>query len=83
MQSKTKKAKVSGASASTSKGESEMIPVSCFYLAALNSLKAINLQLSAKRFVSVRNFQGKQLVDIREYYTDDSGERKPGKKGES
>ena len=39
------------------------------------------LQLSAKRFVNVRTFNGKVLVDIREYYTDDSGERKPGKKG--
>ena len=40
-----------------------------------------NIQLSAKRFVDVRTFNGKVLVDIREYYTDDSGERKPGKKG--
>ena len=39
------------------------------------------LQLSAKRFVNVRTFNGKVLVDIREYYTDDSGERKPGRKG--
>lgn len=39
-------------------------------------------QLSAKRFVNVRSFNGKVLVDIREYYNDDSGERKPGKKGE-
>lgn len=42
----------------------------------------IHLQLSAKRFVNVRTFNGKVLVDIREYYTDDSGERKPGRKGQ-
>lgn len=39
------------------------------------------IPLSAKRFVNVRAFKGKVLVDIREYYTDDAGERKPGKKG--
>lgn len=33
------------------------------------------------RFINVRTFNGKVLVDIREYYTDDSGERKPGRKG--
>ena len=38
-------------------------------------------QLSAKRFVNVRMFNGRYLVDIREYYTDDAGERKPGRKG--
>ena len=40
------------------------------------------LQLSSKRFVNVRVFNGKVLVDIREYWYDDSGTRKPGKKGE-
>ena len=38
-------------------------------------------ELSAKRFVNINSFRGKQMVDIREYYTDDSGETKPGKKG--
>ena len=28
-------------------------------------------------------FNGRYLVDIREYYTDDAGERKPGRKGGS
>ncbi|XP_022099669.1 activated RNA polymerase II transcriptional coactivator p15-like [Acanthaster planci] len=37
--------------------------------------------LSRQRFVSVREFRGKVLIDIREYYTDNSGELKPGKKG--
>ena len=32
------------------------------------------------RFVDVRDFKGKTLVDIREYY-DAGGELKPGKKG--
>ena len=40
-------------------------------------------QLSAKRFVNVRMFNGRYLVDIREYYIDDAGERKPGRKGGS
>ena len=40
-------------------------------------------QLSAKRFVNVREFRGKVLIDIREYYTDDAGELKPGKRGKS
>ncbi len=40
------------------------------------------LQLSAKRFVSVSNFKGKMLVNIREYYEDkESGETRPGRKG--
>ena len=29
----------------------------------------------------MRMFNGRYLVDIREYYTDDAGERKPGRKG--
>ena len=39
------------------------------------------LQISNKRFVNVRVFNGKFLVDIREYWYDDAGTRKPGKKG--
>lgn len=38
--------------------------------------------LGKNRFVTVREFKGKALVDIREYYEDKgSGELKPGKKG--
>ncbi len=38
--------------------------------------------MSAKRFVSVSNFKGKMLVNIREYYEDkESGETRPGRKG--
>ncbi|XP_076339509.1 activated RNA polymerase II transcriptional coactivator p15-like isoform X1 [Tachypleus tridentatus] len=37
-------------------------------------------QLSKMRFVSVREFRGKVMVDIREYYESD-GDLKPGKKG--
>ena len=41
-------------------------------------------KISAKRFVNVRTYGGKIMVDIREYYRDQSsGEMKPGKKGAS
>lgn len=38
-------------------------------------------QLSNNRFVSVSLFKNKVRIDIREYYLDDNGDRKPGKKG--
>ena len=38
-------------------------------------------QLSNKRKVVVREFRGKALIDIREYYTKDGGELAPGRKG--
>ena len=41
----------------------------------------IPLKIGKKRKVSVREFKGKVLVDIREYYEDQSGAVKPGKKG--
>jgi activated RNA polymerase II transcriptional coactivator p15 len=37
--------------------------------------------LSRMRRVSVNSFRGKQLVNIREYYTDSAGDTKPGRKG--
>ncbi|KAF5905622.1 activated RNA polymerase II transcriptional coactivator p15, partial [Clarias magur] len=37
-------------------------------------------QIGKMRYVSVRDFKGKVLIDIREYWTDQSGEMKPGKK---
>ncbi|VDK59324.1 unnamed protein product [Anisakis simplex] len=39
------------------------------------------LELGKMRFVTVRSFKGKALIDIREYYQDKSGEIKPGRKG--
>lgn len=33
------------------------------------------------RYVSIRDFKGKVLIDIREYWMDQAGEMKPGKKG--
>lgn len=39
-------------------------------------------QLSNRRKVSVRNWQGNTMVDIREFYTKD-GKEMPGKKGAS
>ncbi|CAI8040648.1 Activated RNA polymerase II transcriptional coactivator p15 [Geodia barretti] len=38
------------------------------------------IEISNKRFVNVRVYNGRFLVDIREYWYDD-GVRKPGKKG--
>lgn len=35
------------------------------------------------RYVSVREFKGKVLIDIREYWMDQEGEMKPGKKGKN
>ena len=37
--------------------------------------------IAPKRFVKIRSFKGKKYVDIREYWNDDKGDLKPGKKG--
>ncbi|VDM33165.1 unnamed protein product [Hydatigera taeniaeformis] len=40
------------------------------------------IDLTGRKYVSVRSFRGRMLVDIREYYEDKSdGGLKPGKKG--
>lgn len=39
------------------------------------------LQIGKMRYVSVRDFKGKVLIDIREYWMNQDGEMKPGKKG--
>lgn len=38
-------------------------------------------QIGKMRYVSVREFKGKALVDVREYWMNQDGEMKPGKKG--
>ncbi|KAF7644985.1 hypothetical protein LDENG_00212650 [Lucifuga dentata] len=38
-------------------------------------------QIGKMRYVSVRDFKGKVLVDVREYWMNQDGEMKPGKKG--
>ncbi|XP_072520715.1 SUB1 regulator of transcription b [Salminus brasiliensis] len=38
-------------------------------------------QIGKMRYVSVRDFKGKVLIDIREYWMDQAGDMKPGKKG--
>ncbi|XP_043929376.1 activated RNA polymerase II transcriptional coactivator p15 [Protopterus annectens] len=38
-------------------------------------------QIGKMRYVSVREFKGKVLIDIREYWMDKDGDMKPGKKG--
>lgn len=40
-----------------------------------------SFQLSNNRFLTVSEFRNKVRVDIREYYLNDDGEKKPGKKG--
>lgn len=43
---------------------------------------ALVVELDQKKQVSVRQYNGVSLVDIREFYLDkDTGEKKPGKKG--
>lgn len=37
--------------------------------------------IAKKRYVTVREFKGRVMVDIREFYEDNSGDLKPGKKG--
>ena len=39
-----------------------------------------SMKLSGKRRIVVQEFKGKWYVNLREYYTDNSGEMKPGKK---
>ncbi|KAI5448913.1 hypothetical protein NCC49_005766 [Naganishia albida] len=39
------------------------------------------IELSNKRRATVREFKGSTLIDLREYYTDKSGDDKPGAKG--
>ncbi|XP_061880165.1 SUB1 regulator of transcription b [Entelurus aequoreus] len=38
-------------------------------------------QIGRMRYVSVRDFRGKVLIDIREYWNNSDGDMKPGKKG--
>lgn len=38
-------------------------------------------QIGKMRYVSVRDFKGKVLIDVREYFMDNQGEMKPGRKG--
>ncbi|XP_030048866.1 activated RNA polymerase II transcriptional coactivator p15 [Microcaecilia unicolor] len=38
-------------------------------------------QIGKMRYVSVRDFKGKVLIDIREYWIDSEGDMKPGRKG--
>nr|XP_058907865.1 activated RNA polymerase II transcriptional coactivator p15-like [Kogia breviceps] len=38
-------------------------------------------QIGKMRYVSVRDFKGKVLIDTREYWMDPEGEMKPGRKG--
>ncbi|XP_042187139.1 activated RNA polymerase II transcriptional coactivator p15-like isoform X2 [Oncorhynchus tshawytscha] len=48
--------------------------------AADSKTEAGMFQIGRMRYVSVREFKGKCLVDIREYWMNQDGEMKPGKK---
>jgi hypothetical protein len=41
----------------------------------------LKVQLSETRYIEVTKFRGKTLISIREYYKDQSGQMRPGKKG--
>ncbi|EHH54183.1 SUB1-like protein [Macaca fascicularis] len=47
----------------------------------LKRKKQVAPQIGKMRYVSVRDFKGKVLIDIREYWMDPEGEMKPGRKG--
>ena len=40
-----------------------------------------SIKLSNNRYLTVTEFKNKVRVDVREYYINSDGERKPGKKG--
>ncbi|KAI5955367.1 hypothetical protein KGF54_001928 [Candida jiufengensis] len=46
-----------------------------------NQEEETEIILDSKKRVTIRKFNNVNLVDIREYYIDSSGEKKPGKKG--
>ena len=41
----------------------------------------LSIQLSKMKFATVREFKGRKMVDIREFYMTGEGELRPGKKG--
>ncbi|GAB6032455.1 Transcriptional coactivator [Chamberlinius hualienensis] len=63
-----KKPKTSSSASTTSKGKSGDGEDSMF-------------QIGKMRYASVREFRGKVMVDIREYYHAADGDMKPGKRG--
>jgi len=48
---------------------------------ASEDLEKNKFKLSANRFLTINEFKNKVRVDIREFYINDAGEKKPGKKG--
>jgi len=38
-------------------------------------------ELGKMKYANVSNFKGRMMINIREYYTDEGGEMKPGRKG--
>uniref|UniRef100_A0A8I6AUU4 Activated RNA polymerase II transcriptional coactivator p15 n=1 Tax=Rattus norvegicus TaxID=10116 RepID=A0A8I6AUU4_RAT len=50
-------------------------------LSRVAAAEMIAFQIGKVRYVSVRDFKGKILIGIREYWMDSDGEMKPGRKG--
>lgn len=49
---------------------------------ATSNVDDVSIELDKKKQVTVRKFNGINLIDIREFYEDkETGEKKPGKKG--
>ncbi|XP_040193941.1 activated RNA polymerase II transcriptional coactivator p15 [Rana temporaria] len=65
----TKKQKTGGESSKSSAKQSSKDPEDNMF------------QIGKMRYVSVRDFKGKVLIDVREYFMDQQGELKPGRKG--
>ncbi|OPJ58041.1 hypothetical protein AV530_007086 [Patagioenas fasciata monilis] len=47
----------------------------------VHAFRSYLMLIGKMRYVSVRDFKGKVLIDIREYWMDQEGEMKPGRKG--
>ncbi|VDO55436.1 unnamed protein product [Haemonchus placei] len=64
-----------------SKKESKKVSNQLSYVSSSYTENSM-IELGSMRYVTVRSFRGKALIDIREFYTDKaSGEMRPGKKG--
>ena len=47
----------------------------------INIIMEDKIEISKTKFITVSEYRGKQYINLREYYLNDDGELKPGKKG--